>query len=87
MSSLVNVALLSILSIAANAASCPSLVDLENELGIHLTPGSTISTSTKGAPRWSLYGAPNPAFVVNVSSEIDVATTVRPLISVSSGNC
>ena len=81
------VALMLALSIVANAGSCPSLEDVENELGKNLTPGSTISTSTKGAPRWSLYGAPIPAFVVNVSSETDVATTVRPHFSVSPEKC
>ncbi|KAL8792451.1 MAG: hypothetical protein Q9195_004984 [Heterodermia aff. obscurata] len=71
------VALLPFLPIIANAGWCPSLKDVENQLGKHLTPGSTISTSTNGVPRWSLYGAPNPAFIVNVFSEIDVATTIH----------
>ncbi|KAI4243078.1 MAG: hypothetical protein L6R42_010847, partial [Xanthoria sp. 1 TBL-2021] len=59
------------------AVTCPTLSEVKNDLGSTLSPGSSISTSAGDAPRWSLYGAPHPAFVVNVSSESDVAPTVR----------
>ena len=61
----------------AGATICPSYGDVENELGTRLSPTSSISNSTASAPRWSLYGAPSPAFVINVASEGDVSTTVR----------
>ena len=59
----------------AGATMCPSYGDVEKELGTKLSPGSSITNTN--APRWSLYGAPSPAFVVNVNSESDVTTTVR----------
>lgn len=65
-----------ILPLAA-ATVCPSYQDVRSELGTRLSPGSSISNSTASAPRWSLYGAPSPAFVINVASEGDVSTTVR----------
>ena len=61
----------------ASAIMCPSYGDVENELGMKLSPGSSISKNTTNAPRWSLYRAPSPAFVVHVASESDVATSVR----------
>ena len=59
------------------AVTCPTLSDLEHDLGSTLSKGSSISASASDAPRWSLYGAPNPAFIVNVSAESDVVSTVR----------
>ena len=58
------------------AAVCPSSHDIETHLGKALSEGSTISNSTLSAPRWSLYAAPTPAFIVNIAAEKDVATTV-----------
>ena len=67
----------------ASATMCPSYGDVESELGMKLSPGSSISKNTTNVPRWSLYRAPSPAFVVNVASESDVAISVRhePYIS------
>ncbi|KAI4269345.1 MAG: hypothetical protein LQ337_007335 [Flavoplaca oasis] len=59
------------------AATCPTLSEVKKDLGSKLSQGSSISASDADAPRWSLYRAPNPAFVVNVSSENDVAPVVR----------
>ncbi|KAI4228091.1 MAG: hypothetical protein LQ349_006606 [Xanthoria aureola] len=59
------------------AVTCPTLSDLEHDLGSTLSKGSSISATAGDAPRWSLYGAPKPAFVVNVSAESDVVSTVR----------
>lgn len=58
------------------AATCPTLSEVKKDLGSKLSQGSSISASDADAPRWSLYRAPNPAFVVNVSSENDVAPVV-----------
>lgn len=68
----------------ALAATCPNHGAVEAELGKNLTPGSSIDNSTANTPRWGLYGAPRPAFVINVASEIDVATTVRSKLYISS---
>ncbi|KAL8947958.1 MAG: hypothetical protein Q9222_005805 [Ikaeria aurantiellina] len=65
------------ISSTSNAAACPTFSSINRELGQRLTPGSSISNNTAGAPRWSLYHAPKPAFVVNVQAEEDVAATVR----------
>ncbi len=62
---------------AHTTATCPEYGVLVSQLGRRLSPGSSVSSTTINAPRWSLYGAPDPAFVVNVASESDVATTVR----------
>ena len=62
----------------AGAAVCPNSENIETQLGKSLSPGSTISNTTLTAPRWSLYAAPTPAYVVNVAAEKDVATTVSP---------
>ena len=72
-----NVVLSLLLSPLAGATTCPTYGDVDNQLGKNLSPGSSISNTTTDAPRWSLYGAPSPAFVINVASESDVATTVR----------
>ena len=67
---------LSILTLPfASASPCP-FAKIETQLGKSLSPGSTITNTTINAPRWSLYGAPTPALVVNVAIEADVATTV-----------
>ena len=58
------------------AATCPTLNETKKDLGSTLSRGSSISASAGDAPRWSLYRAPNPTFVVNVSSENDVAPIV-----------
>ncbi|KAL8911958.1 MAG: hypothetical protein Q9171_002934 [Xanthocarpia ochracea] len=50
---------------------------VQKDLGKSLSRGSSISSVTSDAPRWSLYAAPKPALVVNVDSERDVATVVR----------
>ncbi len=60
----------------AGAIICPSYGEVKHELGRRLSPSSSIHNTTTSAPRWSLYGAPSPAFVVNVASESDVAVTV-----------
>ena len=71
-------ALLSLLFLPlAGASICPSYGDVKRELGTRLSPRSSISNTTINAPRWSLYAAPNPAFVIHVVSESDVAITVR----------
>ena len=62
----------------ASASLCPS-TKIETQLGKSLSPGSTITNSTINAPRWSLYGAPTPALVINVATEADVAATVCSL--------
>ncbi|KAL8765972.1 MAG: hypothetical protein Q9209_007119 [Squamulea sp. 1 TL-2023] len=59
------------------AIACPTLREIKKDLGRALSQGSSISSNASDAPRWSLYRAPTPAFVVNVGSENDVATTVR----------
>ena len=61
----------------AGAATCPKYAEVVAQLGKSLSSGSTIDKTTSSAPRWSLYGAPDPAFAVNVASENDVAVTVR----------
>lgn len=58
------------------ASTCPTVSEVQDDLGGMLSPGSSISNNFTDAPRWSLYGAPTPAFIVNVGSENDVATTV-----------
>ena len=59
------------------ATTCPTSADIEEALGKQLSPGSSISNSSLYAPRWDLYSAPAPAYVVQIASEQDVATTVR----------
>lgn len=61
----------------AGAMLCPSYGDVKNELGTRLSPSTSISNTNTNAPRWSLYSAPSPSFVVAVTSESDVAITVR----------
>lgn len=56
----------------ANAAACPGL----SNLGRSLSPGTSISNTTIDALRWSEYGAPSPAYVINVIAEKDVTTIV-----------
>ncbi|KAL9003415.1 MAG: hypothetical protein Q9188_003720 [Gyalolechia gomerana] len=51
--------------------------DLQRGLGVTLSPGSSISSNFTVAPRWSLYRAPAPKFIVDVHSEEDVGATVR----------
>ena len=63
-------------TLASGTAPCPSYGDVQNQLGKRLSPGTYISTNNSDAPRWSLYGAPTPAFIVNVASESDIATIV-----------
>ena len=58
------------------AVTCPGTTVVQNDLGKSLSRGSSISSVTSDAPRWSLYAAPTPALVVNVGSERDVATIV-----------
>lgn len=64
------------LIIVTAATICPTKANIENVLGKQLSPGSIISNSSSAAPRWDLYSAPAPAYVVTVSEERDVATTV-----------
>lgn len=61
----------------ASAIVCPTYGNVVNELGMKLSPGSSISNNATSASRWSLYRAPTPSFVVHVASESDVATSVR----------
>ena len=61
----------------AGSTICPSYGDLKDELGMKLSPSSSVTNTLTDAPRWSLYDAPVPAWIINVASERDVATTVR----------
>ncbi|KAL8805831.1 MAG: hypothetical protein Q9182_001743 [Xanthomendoza sp. 2 TL-2023] len=75
------------------AVACPRINDVQNDLGMKLSPGSSVSSNASDAPRWSLYRPPSPAFIVNVKTERDVAATVRycnknniPFLAQSQGN-
>ena len=66
-----------LLSTLTSAAICPSISTVKNELGKQLSSSTSISNSAATAPRWSLYAAPAPAFVVTVGAESDVARIVQ----------
>jgi hypothetical protein len=51
-----------------------------NDPMLHLSPGASISHDLSTAPRFSEFHAPQPGTIVNVATEADVATTVRPHI-------
>lgn len=68
------------------AATCPNQNVITNQLGKQLSAGSSISTASTDAPRWSLYGAPSPAYVVNVASEGDVAVIVSSNLIITGSN-
>ena len=70
-------ALLSLLLLPpVGATICPSDGIVQAELIKRLSRGSSLENSTIHAPRWSLYAAPTPRYVVNVAAESDVAITV-----------
>lgn len=73
---LTNTLLSQLLLPLVNAAACPGLTNLHNRLGESLSPGTSISNTIVDAPRWSEYGAPSPAYVINVTTEKDVTTIV-----------
>ncbi|KAF1815935.1 FAD binding domain-containing protein [Eremomyces bilateralis CBS 781.70] len=60
------------------AGKCP---DLAGDLKQKLSSGVTIESNDPTVTRWSEYGAPKPAFVVNVAAEKDVAATVKYAVS------
>ena len=62
--------------LVTGVTACPTSAEIEDVLGKQLSPGSSISNSSLAAPRWDLYSAPVPAFVVQIALERDVATTV-----------
>lgn len=62
---------------ARTTTTCPNYEALVSQLKRKLSPNSFVSNTTVNAPQWSLYDAPDPAFVINVTTESDVATTVR----------
>ena len=61
-----------LLQFAAVANSCP---DIQSQLGPQLSGTGAVGTGS--IPRWSEYAAPNPKYVVNVTTAEDVAATVR----------
>ncbi|KAK2740307.1 hypothetical protein FQN57_006187 [Myotisia sp. PD_48] len=56
---------------------CNVLAIRVNTTGLlqRLSSGASIDNNNSNAPRWSLYGAPNPGAVVNVATEQDVLET------------
>ncbi|KAI1409256.1 hypothetical protein F5Y13DRAFT_182153 [Hypoxylon sp. FL1857] len=79
------------LTLARSVESSPVAEQLRSELQPHLSRNDLISTETP--PRWSSFDAPHPAAVINVETELDVATTVKyctsrniPFLAQNGGN-
>ncbi|RWA09195.1 hypothetical protein EKO27_g5908 [Xylaria grammica] len=71
------VSLVASLVFSASFTAAAVLQQLQAELAPHLSQNDLISTISP--PRWSSFNAPLPGAVVNVQTELDVATTVKYL--------
>ncbi|KAF2229869.1 Glucooligosaccharide oxidase [Viridothelium virens] len=64
-----------LLPVMASAIRCPDMATIQGQLGQQLSSSCSISDTI--LPRWSEYGAPQPQFVINVSTANDISATVK----------